>query len=1130
MRTVFFLALLFGMSLLSFGQSLQLTVIDSLTNESLPYANIYFKHSGIGATTNMKGQANFDLSELQATDTLVVSYIGYRTLGLPFSKNEPQAVSKIQLVPTDPVLEDVVIAYTKPIKPEKIIKNAIKSIPKNYPGQDVIYNALYRETIQEDGRYIQLNEAFVKTYYTSYPQKRLDPKLWQSRYRNDYAFDLEGNYLFHPLLKDLNTANDKQAVVASRISENWSQHSILPSLIGGPLRLFAFDKIKYQYDFFHPPILHKYSFKHEQAEIVNGEVCYVISFYPKATTREFHSIQSRKNKSAIYIGRIYISKDNNALLKFKYQLAVDRDFGFFAKAMPLDYQVEMNYQKRGDHYFIDHISFEETKQVDKKDNGEAILHTASTELHVLDVQTENVKPFPDSTIFKSTIYSSLRYYRAHYNPSYWNSHPLPKQVQLPPKVVSDLSQKEPLQQQFARFKDPKKLALAEPQADKAFYAFDYHDQTFVDSLHWMAAPENGARLKRYLEEENKYARNELLETRAKQKRLFNKLLNFYPEGENKEKEVHPIGSYFYLQDSLNQGIYYFQKDSLTRVEVLNQTAFKAQHPETFVRRMIPNPGKSRILIQYAKPSIIGDFVNVQAFGNTTTQDSVAHTYSVEWLNDSVIVYSKTNQIGSARELRSRNINSQKDVLIYSEPDPTFDVEVMQENGQLFCTLQSKTENEIHWIQAENDTPTLQRIKARKTGVTYSLKSSDGLYVLTNDENAGSMIEFASFEAPDKFSVLANIGKKDYIEDFVPLQDRVVALSFQKSFPKLIYLKKGDKKWKPLEPKTLGIDLGSKSEGIGQYTISSSSKKPNSLNFSFSAPSKPFTTYSYDFATSAISETWKLKVKSPNYYRYTHTKRLWAKSHDGTKVPITLIRDGAASGKSGLILKVYGAYGANTTPAFDAKEAILLQQGYTIAHAHVRGESIMGSSWYKAGRVLNKQNSILDYLACAEYLIKKGYASPKNLVAYGNSAGGLVVGQAINLQPELFKTAILDHAYLDVVTTMMNDSLPLTVDEYKEWGNPADKEVFDYMMGYSPYQNIRAQRYPRVLLIASYQDYQTPVWQIAKYAARLREHNLGDDRVVLLTDMNSGHAGSTIGTEWIKVFAEIWGFVGMGQKR
>ena len=188
----------------------------------------------------------------------------------------------------------------------------------------------------------------------------------------------------------------------------------------------------------------------------------------------------------------------------------------------------------------------------------------------------------------------------------------------------------------------------------------------------------------------------------------------------------------------------------------------------------------------------------------------------------------------------------------------------------------------------------------------------------------------------------------------------------------------------------------------------------------------------------------------------------------------------------------------------------------------------GPSWYKSGREFNKKNSIADYLACAEHLIQEGITSSNKLIGYGNSAGGIVVAQAINEKPELFHTVILDHAYLDVINTMMNDSLPLTIDEYKEWGNPQNKEVYDYIMGYSPYQNIQPNTYPNVLFLASYQDYRTPIWQIAKHVAKLRANNLWNTKILFMTDMNSGHLGNRTGKEWIKAFAEKGSFMRLGR--
>lgn len=1100
--------------LCSFGQSIGIFVSDFETNEPLPFANIYFKNSGIGASTNMEGYATFKQSELLDKDSLVVSYIGYKKQIQVYLKETAKNPIKIKLTVSSQLLSEVVVVHVKPPNPEKIIKSAIKNISENYRNQDVIYNSLYRETVSENGSFIQLNEAIVNTYYTAYPQKKLDQKIWKDWfYDESYAFELEGNRYFYPLLKDFNTKEDKQIIIASRHSDNLSKYGIETTLIGDPLLLFAIDKIKYQYDFFNPAILNKYHFKNEASETIDNETCYVISFYPKSTNRNLIIDQSKKNKSAIYIGRMYISKETFALVKFQYKLAVERDFGFFEKSMPLDYHVEMNYKKINGFYHINNIKYSETKKVGTKESGESILQTAQKELYVLNVKTDKVEVFSDSLLFKSTRFSSIRHYRNNYAPEYWDKIELDDSLQLAKKVIADLEVNQPLPVQFESYKQEQKKDLSAPVSFKGYYNFEYHNTSIVDSLHWMAVSNNESKLKEYLTQENNYARNELSADKKYQKKLFEKLNTFYKEQSVSKRDNKP-NTYFFEEDSLNNNIFYFQEDLVNRVEVLNISLFETKHKDIFIKRLIPNKSKKLLLVLYQKTGIIGDFATIVHFGNQTELDSLSSIYTIQWYTDSTLLYTMTNDIGSARELRFYDLRNRIDSTIYTEIDPEFDVEVSKIREHLFFTIQSKTENEIYLIEQDSMLPKMKLVTKRQTGVFVNVKTKDEIFLLINNESSGSSIEFCSFKSPGKRTLIANSSKRDYILDILPLNNKIIALVYENSIPKLKYVEQEENKWFDLK-----VNLG-----LGDYRLISADDSKNSLLFSFSSSSNPYSIYKYNFNTSEFVVSSETKSTNPNYYKYASTKRVWAKSQDGAKIPITIVKNRAATkSNSGLILKVYGAYGAITTPSFDAQDAILLEQGYTIAYAHVRGESILGKSWYKSGRELQKENSILDYISCAEYLIKKRYTTSELLIGYGNSAGGIIVAQAVNLKPELFNIIILDHPYLDVVNTMMNDTLPLTIDEYKEWGNPKSKQVYDYILKYSPYQNIKPQQYPNVLLIASYQDYQTPIWQVAKYTARLRENNLCDSKIIMLTDMSSGHIGNTTGKEWIKIFGEIYSF-------
>ena len=1113
MKQILFIFLFFP--LCSIGQEINISVHDFETNQPLPFANIYFKNSGIGASSNMEGLASFEQSELKDKDSIVVSYIGYDKQTQLYSKEDSKTTIEIKLRSSIQVLSEVVVKYVKPPKPERIIKTALKKTSENYCNQDVIYKSLYRETVSENGSFIQLNEAIVNTHYTGYPQKKLDRKIWEDWfYDESYAFELEGNRYFYPLLKDFNTKEDQQTVLASRHSDNLSNFGIETTLIGDPLLLFAFDKIKYQYDFFNPAILNKYHFQHHNSETINGEACFVISFYPKSKDRNFSIDQSRKNKSPIYIGRIYISKKTFALLRFQYKLAVERDFGFFAKRMPLDYQVEMNYEKQGGLYHIQSIKFSKTKKVGVKENGVSILHKVNKEVYVLEVQTENVKTFADSSLFKSTRFSSIRHFKRNYNPNYWKGIELADSIKLGPKIIADLEVNQPLLSQFDSHKQERKLDLPTPTAYKSHYAFNYHNTSLEDSLHWMANPAYESELKAYLADENKYAKNELIEDKKYQKKLFEQLNTFYKHQPESKKDIKP-NTYFFEENSLNNDILYYQQDSIKRIEVLNLSLFENKHEGIFIKQFIPNESKNLILVLYQKVGVIGDFVAVLPFGKNIEIDSISNIYTVQWHSDSTILYTKTNNIGSARDLRFYDVRNKVDSIIYTEHDPEFDVGLTKIGEHLFCTIQSKTENEVYLIKQDSSFPELELIKKREKGVVVEVKIKDGIYSLVNDEKVGSSIEFCEFSNSSNSTLFASPHKADYILDILPMKNKIIALVYEKSILKLKFMENIENNWQEL-----GLNLG-----IGDYHLISTDDSTNSLLFSFSSPSQPYCKYKYNFKTSQLDVVSKNESINPIYFRYTNTKRIWSKSHDGVKVPITIVKNRAATkSNTGLILKVYGAYGAITTPYFDARDAILLEQGYTIAYAHVRGESILGQLWYKSGRELQKVISILDYISCAEFLIKKGYTTSKQLIGYGNSAGGLIVAQAVNLNPELFNTIILDHPYLDVINTMMNDTLPLTIDEYKEWGNPQSKKVYDYILKYSPYQNIRPQQYPNVLLIASYQDYQTPIWQVAKYTARLRNNNLSDSEIIMWTDMNSGHIGNTTGKEWIKLFAETHSFI------
>jgi oligopeptidase B len=241
-----------------------------------------------------------------------------------------------------------------------------------------------------------------------------------------------------------------------------------------------------------------------------------------------------------------------------------------------------------------------------------------------------------------------------------------------------------------------------------------------------------------------------------------------------------------------------------------------------------------------------------------------------------------------------------------------------------------------------------------------------------------------------------------------------------------------------------------------------------------------------------------------------TERLFATSRDGTRVPVSVVyRKGLEkNGKNPLLQYGYGSYGYSTYPYFNSNRLSLLDRGFVFAIAHVRGGSEMGREWYYDGRQLKKKNTFTDFVDVSKFLIDQGYTSPEHLYAYGGSAGGLLMGAVLNMAPELFEGVHAAVPFVDVVTTMLDEDIPLTSGEWDEWGNPNDKEYYDYMLSYSPYDNVRKIDYPNILVTTGLHDSAVQYWEPAKWVAKLREYKTDDNLLIMKTDLSAGHSGTT----------------------
>ncbi|MDQ3040838.1 MAG: prolyl oligopeptidase family serine peptidase, partial [Acidobacteriota bacterium] len=273
---------------------------------------------------------------------------------------------------------------------------------------------------------------------------------------------------------------------------------------------------------------------------------------------------------------------------------------------------------------------------------------------------------------------------------------------------------------------------------------------------------------------------------------------------------------------------------------------------------------------------------------------------------------------------------------------------------------------------------------------------------------------------------------------------------------------------------------------------------------------PNSTYEYDFKTQNSKLIKQQEIPSGHDKTAYETKRVWATARDGVKVPISVVmkKGTKLDGKSPMLLYAYGSYGFSMTPSFSTARLSLVDRGMIYAIAHIRGGSELGEKWRQEGRMMKKINTFNDFIDSADYLVKNKYTAADRLVIQGGSAGGLLVGAAANMRPDLFKAVIAQVPFVDVMNTMLDASLPLTTGEYIEWGNPNEKEAYDYMVKYSPYDNVKAQDYPNMLIETSLNDSQVPYWEGAKFAAKIREMKTGDNTILLKTNMGAGHGGAS----------------------
>ncbi len=482
-------------------------------------------------------------------------------------------------------------------------------------------------------------------------------------------------------------------------------------------------------------------------------------------------------------------------------------------------------------------------------------------------------------------------------------------------------------------------------------------------------------------------------------------------------------------------------------------------------------------------------------------------------------------------LRSEKIYKHKlgseakdDVLVYHEKDDTFSVYIYKEKSKKYLVIGSNSTltTEYQILEANNPDGQFRVFQKRTRGLEYNISHfGDSFYVVTNKDKATNFKVMKTPEnatAKENWKDLIPHRKETLVEGIEIFKDYLVVEERNNGLNKIRIMP-----WSGKGEYYLPFEI----ETYTAYTTTNVDFDTEVLRYSYQSMATPSSVIDFNMRTKEKTIMKEQEVLGGKFDKNNYTEeRVWATAQDGTKVPISIVyRKGIKKdGSNPFLLYAYGSYGSSMDPYFSSIRLSLLDRGFIYGIAHIRGGEDLGREWYENGKLLKKKNTFTDFIDCSKYVIDQKYTSAKHLYAEGGSAGGLLMGAIINMAPELYNGVIAQVPFVDVVTTMLDDSIPLTTGEYDEWGNPNEKEYYDYMLSYSPYDNVKKQKYPNLLVTTGLHDSQVQYWEPAKWVAKLRTMKIGDSQLFLDTNMDTGHGGASGRFEAIKEVTKEYTFL------
>jgi oligopeptidase B len=671
-----------------------------------------------------------------------------------------------------------------------------------------------------------------------------------------------------------------------------------------------------------------------------------------------------------------------------------------------------------------------------------------------------------------------------------------------------------------------------PDASPRDKELSIHGDTRIDPYYWFNDREDPEVIQ-YLNDENSYTKAVLDSTEKMQKQLFEEMKGRIKEDDS--SVPYFLNDYWYVrryEKGKDYPIFTRKYKTLdAREEILldvNELAKDLAYCQVSGLNVSPDNTKLTYGIDTLSRRIYTIKVKDLTSGKMLKDEIHGVSSYAAWAADSKTFFytSKDEETLRTDKIYRHKIGSTQvdDVMVFEEKDETFYTYVYPSKSREYIMIGSTStmSSEYQFLPSNRPKGKFKTIQKRVRGLEYDVAHfEDNFYISTNADNSTNFkLVKAAVSSPSKKNWIDVLPHREDVllegvelfRDFMVVSERINGLLQLR----VVRWDGSEDYYMDFESETYAASLGTNVDFDAQ-----------TFRFNFTSLTTPSSVIDYNTTTKSKELKKEQEVLGGSFDKTNYiAERLWATAYDGAKIPISLVRhkDTAMTSKTPLLQYGYGSYGNTIDPYFSSVRLSLLDRGFVFAIAHVRGGEYLGRAWYENGRQLSKKNTFTDFIVCSKFLIDKSYTSSAHLYAMGGSAGGLLMGAIMNMAPELYKGIVAAVPFVDVVTTMLDDSIPLTTGEYDEWGNPNDETYYHYIKSYSPYDNVKPMSYPNTLVTTGLHDSQVQYWEPAKWVAKLRDVQQGDNLILLHTNMDAGHGGASGRFEALKEIAMEYAFL------